>query len=60
MSALTDYCQSQIAVCQQMIKDYPQDAWRYERLINGWQRIEKQLESKNNGVEEIQHENQIR
>ncbi|WP_186300643.1 hypothetical protein [Shewanella sp. KCT] len=43
MSALVEYCDHWIAECQQMAKDYPQDAWRFEQHIKGWQRIRQQM-----------------
>lgn len=36
VSALTDYCDKQIAETQKLIADYPQERAALERVIKGW------------------------
>ncbi|MCT8866279.1 hypothetical protein [Shewanella xiamenensis] len=36
VSALSDYCDKQIAETQKLIADYPRERAALERVINGW------------------------
>jgi hypothetical protein len=43
MSAAIDYCNKQIAECEQLIIDYPHETECQQRIIAGWQRTKQRL-----------------
>lgn len=44
MSAAIEYCDREIAKCEDIKRDYPHEAHVMDRLINGWQRTKQQLQ----------------
>ncbi|WP_434939177.1 hypothetical protein ACRWQN_17685 [Shewanella sp. HL-SH8] len=48
MSAATEYCDSEIAKCEDMIRTWPHEAPCLNRLIKGWNRTKVQLQRRNN------------
>ncbi|WP_175405867.1 hypothetical protein [Shewanella sp. MEBiC00475] len=46
MSAATEYCDREIAKCEDIKRNYPQEACVMDRIIKGWQRAKQQLQQR--------------
>lgn len=46
MNAAMEHCNKQIAECEQLRSIYPQETAVLNRLINGWQRTQQQLQQR--------------
>ncbi|MCL1114655.1 hypothetical protein L2703_13770 [Shewanella basaltis] len=46
MSAATEYCDREIAKCEDMLRTWPSEAPCLKRLIRGWQRVKKQIQAR--------------
>ena len=55
MSAAIEYCDREIASCQAMLDEYPNEAAAINNLINGWNRAKKQIQAR---IEKDAKENQ--